>query len=91
MDDPRIARRVYLAERILATYVGQASGRDVLGEVCCEDFDDPVLDELLDLFEHQPAKSRWWGLSGRAYDKYVDRVRALAAAVVADPHTAPRC
>lgn len=89
MNDPRISRRVYLAKRILATCADPGSGRDVLSEVHGEDFDAPVLEELLDLFEHQPAKSRLWGLTGRAYDEYVARMRALAAAVVADPCTVP--
>ena len=88
-DESRIARRRYVAERILASYDGQVSGRDVLAEIRSEDFDDPVLEELLDVFQHQPAKSRWWGLWGAAYDAYVDDVRTLALAVIADPTYAP--
>jgi hypothetical protein len=49
MDKSRISRRRHLAERILATYAGQANGQDVLSEVHRADFDDPVLEELLDL------------------------------------------
>ena len=89
-DDSRSSRRRYLAERILASYRGEADARDVFAEVGGEDYDDAVVGELLDLFEHQPVKSRWWGLTGPAYDAYVSRVRALAAAVAADPTAVPR-
>ena len=89
-DESRIARRRYVAERILASYGGQASGKDVLAEIRSEDFNDPVLEELLDLFEHQPAKSRWWGLWGAAYDAYVDDVRTMAQEVISDATIAPR-
>ena len=88
-DESRLARRRYVAERILASYDGQANGSDVLAEMQREDFDDPVLEELLDLFEHQPAKRRWWGLWGAAYDSYVDGVRTLALGVIADPTRTP--
>lgn len=88
-DESRIARRRYVAERILASYDGHASGKDVLAEIRSEDFDDPVLEELLDDFQHQPAKSRWWGLWGAAYDAYVHNVRTRALAVIEDPTYAP--
>jgi hypothetical protein len=89
MDTSRISRRQYLAERVLATYAGQVTGREVLSEVDGADYDDPVLEELLDLFEHEPAKSRLWGLSGSAYDRYLARVQALAGAIIADPNVVP--
>ena len=56
-EDSRISRRRYVAERILASYAGRATGREVLAEMEREDFDDPVLEELLDLFVHQPGQS----------------------------------
>jgi hypothetical protein len=90
MDDLRIRRRLFVAERILSSYDGEAKALDVLAEMDEADFDDPVLEELLDLFQHEPAKSRVWGLSGAAYDAYIARVRALAAAVLTDPHAVPR-
>jgi hypothetical protein len=90
MDDSRIRRRLFVAERILSTYDGQAKAQDVLAEMDDADFNDPVLEELLDLFQHEPAKSRVWGLWGAAYDAYIARGRALAAAVLAEPHAVPR-
>ena len=88
-DNSRVGRRLYLAERILASYSGQASGGDVFREFIGDDYADPVLEELLDLFEHEPAKSRFFGFTGAAYDEYVARVRALAAAIAADPNSVP--
>jgi len=90
MEESRIPRRLYVAERIIAACDGQARGPDVLAEIDEADFDDPVLQEVLDLFEHEPAKSRIWGLSGAAHDEYIARVRALAAAVLANPHVVPK-
>jgi hypothetical protein len=58
MDDLRIRRRLFVAERILSSYDGEAKALDVLAEMDEADFDDPVLEELLDLFQHEPAKSR---------------------------------
>jgi hypothetical protein len=89
-EEPRTSRRVHLAERIFAACAGRADGREVFREFRGEDYRDPVLEELLDLFEHQPAKSRLWGLSGAKYDEYIARMQALAAAIVADPHRVPQ-
>jgi hypothetical protein len=87
-EDSRISRRRYVAERILASYAGRATGREVLAEMEREDFDDPVLEELLDLFVHQPGKSfgaGWLWSSDPAYDEYVADVKRRAAAILADP------
>jgi hypothetical protein len=74
MDDSRIRRRIFVAERILATYDGQANRRDVLAEMDEADFDDPVLEALFDLFQHEPAKSRVWGADAGA----VSSIRRVA-------------
>lgn len=60
-------------------YAGQIDYRTFLDRLPVEadETEDEEVGELLDMIEHQPAKSRFWGLPPRQHADYLARVQLL--------------
>ncbi|MEO7962561.1 MAG: hypothetical protein ABIT38_01480 [Gemmatimonadaceae bacterium] len=90
MTEPQIARRVELVTRLRPLYASpRAQPRAFLELVEADDFYDPVLDEVLDLIEHEPVRGGLFGLAPREHDAYVARICRLLDQILADPTRPP--
>jgi hypothetical protein len=79
MDSEWGERRRRTAELVLALLDGTVTTDEYWRRLDLETgCGDDELDELLDLVEHEPARSRLLGLGAREHVEYVAQVRALA-------------
>jgi len=76
-------RRHEIAVRARAWIEGLVPRSVVLEELTEADWNDPLLQPLLDTVKNAPKKSRTSGLWGRAWDAFVKQMRLLIDA--ADP------
>jgi hypothetical protein len=91
MPEPEIARRIELVQQLRPLYAApRAQPRSgYLDLVEADDFDDPVLSDVLDLIEHEPVRGGFYGLAPREHDAYVARICRLLDQILADPTRPP--
>jgi len=77
MADARIARRAEVAALARKLLAGEISVDSFFGALERDDWDDPLLAELLDLIEDEPVRSRVFGVGPRGYEEYRGRVNRL--------------
>jgi hypothetical protein len=80
MSETQTTRRREIAQRARAFYAGKLPRSEIFRDVTVADYADPLLKDLLELLTNQPKKSRFSGLWGKAYDKYVQRAHSLIEA-----------
>jgi hypothetical protein len=79
MDSESGERRRRTAALVLDLLDGRISLNEYWDRLDAQtDFGDEELDELLDLVEHEPARSRLFGVGVREHADYVAQVRARA-------------
>ncbi len=84
MTANRRYRRHEIAVRARAYLQGMVPRSTVLEDLEASDWEDPVLQPLLETIQNAPKKSRFSGLWGRAYDAFVAQTEALIDAVDRD-------
>lgn len=77
MSDARVARRAEVAALARKLLSGEISIDAFFGALERDDWDDPLLAELLDLIEDEPVRSRVFGVGPRGYEEYRGRVNRL--------------
>lgn len=80
MTDELAGHRRAVARAARAVLDGTGSYEAFLDVVADADYEDPLLEDLVDEINHLPRRSRLFGLGPRAYDEHVARLRRLADA-----------
>ncbi len=80
MLEDRKYRRHEIAVRARAYLQGMVPRSTVLEGLEAGDWEDPLLQPLLEAIQNAPKKSRFSGLWGRAYDAFVAQTEALIEA-----------
>ena len=72
------ARRAAIGEAASEVLEGRVKFMDFYSGLSEDDLEDPLVEELVDLLEHQPTIGRFFGVSAEELARYIADMRQIA-------------